>query len=484
MLWNTVYRNKMKLDGEKFDDIIIGAGMAGMAAGIRLARYDRNVLILEKHNAVGGLNSFYSFDGRKYDVGLHAMTNYVAKGVKGTPLVKLLRQLRIRREDLDLCPQSYSKIAFPNANIRFNNEWEYMESQIIETFPQQKDNLSTLLRKIEDYDALNLDAQNIPARTIVENIISDSLLVDMLFCPLCYYGSAKENDMDFAQFVILFKSIYLEGFCRPFEGVRTIIRVLVDKFREAGGKRKMKMGVSKIIEKEGKASSLILEDGSQVYADNIISTAGLVETQRLCSDKAPTTGSDNIGQLSFVETISIIDKAPKEWGIDETIVFFNDAETFSYSKSKDLIDSRSGVICIPNNYQFGENRELHEGIIRVTALANYDLWKQLDSDSYKNEKQKGYEILSEKVCKILPKLSLQEFKKHTIAQDMFTPLTIEKFTGHLGGAVYGAPEKTRSGQTHLSNVHIAGTDQGFLGIVGAMLSGISIANRYILKENL
>jgi phytoene dehydrogenase-like protein len=70
-----------------------------------------------------------------------------------------------------------------------------------------------------------------------------------------------------------------------------------------------------------------------------------------------------------------------------------------------------------------------------------------------------------------------------IAKDMFTPLTIERFTGHLGGAVYGAPQKSRSGQTHLSNLFIAGTDQGFLGIVGAMLSGISIANRYVLKEN-
>ena len=70
------------LDGQHFQDVIIGAGMAGLAAGIRLARYGRNVIILEKHNAVGGLNPFYSISGRKFDVGLHAMTNYVDVGVK------------------------------------------------------------------------------------------------------------------------------------------------------------------------------------------------------------------------------------------------------------------------------------------------------------------------------------------------------------------------------------------------------------------
>jgi hypothetical protein len=64
---------------------------------------------------------------------------------------------------------------------------------------------------------------------------------------------------------------------------------------------------------------------------------------------------------------------------------------------------------------------------------------------------------------------------------MFTPRTVEKFTSHFGGAVYGAPGKSRNGQTEFDNLYLAGTDQGFLGIVGAMLSGISIANRYGLE---
>ena len=60
-----------------YDAVIVGAGMSGLAAGIRLAQYDRNVCILEKHSMIGGLNSFYRRNGRNYDVGLHAMTNYV-----------------------------------------------------------------------------------------------------------------------------------------------------------------------------------------------------------------------------------------------------------------------------------------------------------------------------------------------------------------------------------------------------------------------
>ncbi|HAA72125.1 MAG TPA: phytoene dehydrogenase, partial [Planctomycetaceae bacterium] len=60
-----------------YDTLIIGAGMSGLAAGIRLAYYDQRVCILEQHYSIGGLNSFYHLRGRDYDVGLHAVTNYV-----------------------------------------------------------------------------------------------------------------------------------------------------------------------------------------------------------------------------------------------------------------------------------------------------------------------------------------------------------------------------------------------------------------------
>ena len=66
--------------------------------------------------------------------------------------------------------------------------------------------------------------------------------------------------------------------------------------------------------------------------------------------------------------------------------------------------------------------------------------------------------------------------------DSFTPKTILKYTGHLNGAVYGSPKKAKDGTTPVRNLFICGTDQGFLGIVGATLSGISMANLHILQK--
>src|SRR3954454_16624167 len=88
-----------------YDAIIIGAGMSGLAAGIRLAYYDQRVCLLERHTTIGGLNSFYRLGGRNFDVGLHAVTNFTPKGTRRGPLARLLRQLRFSWDDFSLSPQ-------------------------------------------------------------------------------------------------------------------------------------------------------------------------------------------------------------------------------------------------------------------------------------------------------------------------------------------------------------------------------------------
>jgi all-trans-retinol 13,14-reductase len=60
-------------------------------------------------------------------------------------------------------------------------------------------------------------------------------------------------------------------------------------------------------------------------------------------------------------------------------------------------------------------------------------------------------------------------------------LTIERFTRKAQGAVYGSAVKIRDGVTPWPNLFIAGTDQGYLGIVGAMLSGVTVVNQHLLR---
>jgi phytoene dehydrogenase-like protein len=459
----------------RYDVVIIGAGMSGLAAGIRLSYYGKNVCILEKHYRVGGLNSFYSRDGHKFDVGLHAMTNYVPKGTKLTPLPKLLRQLKLKTEDFALCQQLMSVIKFPGKTLRFNNDLNFFIQEVGENFPAQADNFQKLVKNISEYDALALDAKPISAREVMSSIISDSLLIDMIFCPLMFYGNARENDMEFGQFVIMFNSIFCEGFARPQDGVRHILNILVKQYEEHGGELRLKCGVRSIQVAKGRVESILLDNGEVLRADNVISSVGYVETMRLLSDYDPAGFKYDVGRLSFIEFIMVLNKELAEMGYNTTITFYNNSDKFNYRKPDKLVDISSGVICCPNNFQF--ERPLSEAMIRVTNMANFDLWNKLDKEEYKAQKAAWLEATLREVVKLVP-----DFRDSIVYSDIFTPKTIYKYTGHLNGAVYGTPNKIKTGRTHLENLFICGTDQGFLGIVGAMLSGISMANLHILQK--
>jgi phytoene dehydrogenase-like protein len=74
------------------------------------------------------------------------------------------------------------------------------------------------------------------------------------------------------------------------------------------------------------------------------------------------------------------------------------------------------------------------------------------------------------------------FTHSIVFEDTFTPVTIERYTSKHMGAIYGNPIKIKDGDIGFKNLFLAGTDQGFLGIVGSMLSGVSIANQHILPK--
>jgi phytoene dehydrogenase-like protein len=479
-----------------YDVVIIGAGMSGLAAGIRLAHFGRKVCIFERHNAVGGLNGFYSIGGRKFDVGLHAMTNFVRPGVKGTPLTKLLRQLRIDRDEFALCEQQQSRVAFgPRGEIslRFTNDFPVFEAEVAAKFPAQIDGFRALVAGLKAFDETALDAQPTSARAAVRRHITDPLLEDMIFCPLMYYGSAVERDMELGQFAIMFKAVFMEGFARPFEGVRLILRVLLEKYRAAGGERRMKCGVRRIVTRGDRAVAVVLDSGEEITANEIISSVGAVETAALLA--APSGASEgptiqpaaeeaSVGRrLSYVETMSVLNCQPAElgWG-DDTIVFFNDSQRFDYVCPEAAVDVRSGVICIPNNFQFGPGRQLPEGMLRVTCLANYARWAPLPEADYQQAKADWFARIQTSARRFLPPVEDGRLAAATVTTDMFTPRTVKKFTGHVAGAIYGSPTKNRVGRTAVENVYLCGTDQGFLGIVGAMLSGISMANLHVLSK--
>src|SRR5207249_12238822 len=103
-------------------------------------------------------------------------------------------------------------------------EVELLVSEIAREFPDQVDGF----RRLTDFLAgLELGAVSDPpttARPVLRQYLTDPLLLDMLLCALMFYDSPTPDDMEFTQFTIMFHSIFREGFARPREGVRLILK--------------------------------------------------------------------------------------------------------------------------------------------------------------------------------------------------------------------------------------------------------------------
>jgi phytoene dehydrogenase-like protein len=204
----------------------------------------------------------------------------------------------------------------------------------------------------------------------------------------------------------------------------------------------------------------------------ILSSAGWVETNRLAGRDVPRS---DVGRLSFLEAQWVLDRAPAELGHRAATCFFSNTERATYRRPAGLVDERTGVVSSPNNFRASE--PLAEGLLRVSVLANHERWKRLGADEYQAAKRAAAAEAAEAVRRHLP-----DWSEHVVFLDVFTPVTIERFTSHAGGAVYGSPAKRWDGETGIGGLVLIGSDQGYLGIVGALTSGVVMANRHVLHR--
>lgn len=456
--------------------LVIGGGLSGLAAAIRAARFVPGVLLVEKHSRLGGLNSYFYRNSTLFETGLHAITNYAPPEEKQAPLNRLLRQLKLRRNDFSFCQQMQSEVVFRNLeSLVFSNDFAVFDAEVRSKFPQAVDRFDKMLDFIKHFDPF-LPAPFRSARSFLSTTLQTPLLAEMILCPLMYYGSSREYDMDLSQFVIMFRAIFQEGMFRPHGTIKDLIDGLVSHYCEIGGALRKSCGVKRILVKENKAIAVELDLGETLECDYVLSTIGLEETQRLISGSV-TPQPTNLARLGFVETIFQLNQLPAELPNNKTIIFFNNGEKFSYKNPSDFVDFSSGVICFPANFHGIDAKKAIE--IRSTHLANYDKWRRLSATPthYLNQK----DVTSRRSAQMLENL-IGSFTTNIVYENTFTPVTIERYTAKIRGAIYGNPEKVKDGNIGYANLFLAGTDQGFLGIIGSMLSGVSIVNQHILPK--
>lgn len=480
-----------------YDALIVGAGLSGLAAGIRLAHFGRRVLLAERHDRAGGLNSWYRRDGREISVGLHALTNAAPPGQPGgRALKRLLGQLRLGRDEWrlpPLAPQRGSSIRFPGATLRFANDPVVLEDAVAEVFTRAVDGFRELRAAVRDTDEAVTDGHRpASARERVAALVGEPLLAEMLLAAPLFYGSPTAGDMDWTAFCVLWKGIFESGLAIPEGGMRPVLERLVERFRAAGGELRLGVGVESLdAGADGTIRAARLSDGDEVMAKLIFSSAGGAETYALVADvpgAADANGAaadfGGASPISIVEALAVFPEEPAAAGLADATVFYSFADRLDFAPPADGLWRRdNGVVAVPNN--FATSTPFPEGQVRLSALADFGRWRDLlggiDARWVAPEKRSAYRAAKEEAARSLwdaaVRLGLRPAAPPVFV-DVFTPLTLARYAGHIDGALYGSPGKRRDARTAWPNLFLIGADQGFHGIVGALLSGVTVANRY------
>ncbi|MDR3211121.1 MAG: FAD-dependent oxidoreductase [Planctomycetota bacterium] len=473
------------------DALIIGAGPSGLAAALRLAHFGKKVLLAEAHSRLGGLNSWHQVAGVEISSGLHAFTNYWPEG--GGVLARLCRQLRLKPADLDLYPQSQSSIRFPSATLVFDNHPERLRSEVARVFPGEIDQFDRFRQLLRDTDEGVVEVsptRPLSARAVLENHIRNPLLRDMLLCPVMFYGNPggledgrpfyrEEPDMDWLLFCVVWKCLFETGLACPAGGMRSLWEKLANRFQAEGGELRLGLGVERLCQVDGQVTEAQFTNGERYSARCFFSSAGRVETAALLG---LTTPEGETGTTSIVEGLALLDRAAAQAGLSDTALFYSRQDRFAFGPAagEELADRQAGVVCALGNYALPEESRRH--IVKISQLADYPAWRSLSPESYPAAKQRVAAGMREDLAQLGVDLApLRERDgKFGVFDDVFTPLTLERFTRHRKGALYGSPRKSRNGATACPNLFLIGADQGFHGIVGAMLSGVAMANRHVL----
>ena len=215
---------------------------------------------------------------------------------------------------------------------------------------------------------------------------------------------------------------------------------------------------------DGDASrGVVLDDGDELEGRNVVSSAGWCETMRLCDDGQPVVDSRAPGSSRSAKRSPVLDApAAASSGTTARSCSSTTATSFTGRSPDELCDVRSGVICSPNNFAYDASRsddgtDADHGAGEFRPLAGA---RRRRATAWKSSA--GTTGITESAVRFVPDFRAARDRHRHVHADHDRPLHRPRQRRGLR-----RPEKQLDGTTHLKNLFICGTDQGFVGIIGA-----------------
>jgi len=437
--------------------LIIGAGVAGLSAGIYALLNGFKATIYEMHSIPGGLCTSWRRRGYVFDGAVRYLANVNPK-TKG---FQLWEELGILEETAFHFYEEFNCIEGDDGRkLHLYTDIDRLESHLLELSPQDERVIREFIDGIQDFrrlelpvdltagDALELaqmGRQMTPVLlptlrwsnvTLLEfaRRFKDPLLREGM--PQFFQFSPRDFPMMLCLSTIGMMHDHEAGY--PLGGSLPIARALEARYLDLGGEVVYRTQVRDILIQEDQAVGLELEGGEQVFGDIIISAAdgrttifGFLEgkyTDRKLRKiyQGGMTPSKSILQVSLGAAMDFSDEPPMQ--------------NFPLENPIWLGNLRQNLLVL-KHYCFDPGMAPKgKSALTLWCEADYDYWKWLRGDEarYNRHKEEAAEIIIHILDGRYPGL-----RAAVEVVDVATPVTYERYTGNWRGAFAGWALTTR-----------------------------------------
>jgi phytoene dehydrogenase-like protein len=251
------YRPRLR---QRYNAVVIGAGIGGLMVGAALAQGEHSVAVLEKLSFPGG--RYTELDYRGVAVTTGAWTSLGPKSHIG----RFLADLGIELDYVSLGDVGLSE----QYSIRFPDGRHYSSLLDLLT-PEAR---RAWLRAIAS--GRRRAPLDVSAHDYIKSFSDDPDLLAAVDAIVATASGLRSRHMPAAEYVQITLDAREAGpdFAMPIGGVRSIIKSLARALRAAGGDLFLRTPVTRILVTDGRATGLELEDGRQVDASVVLHNGG------------------------------------------------------------------------------------------------------------------------------------------------------------------------------------------------------------------